>query len=79
MSILADRSLLNTQIYNCEVHSNWNFISIKFGKLNFRQVFVNINKVGDHVMLFVEVCGLSNLMYVKFSQPLQTHSFGVIP
>ena len=41
-------------------------------------MFVNINKLVDHVILFVEVCGLSNLMYVKFSQPLQTHSFGAV-
>jgi len=81
MSILADCSILNTQIYVLWTlwDSNWNFICVKFGKLNFRQVFVNINKVGDHVMLFVEVCGLSNLMYVKFSQPLQTRLFGVNP
>ena len=38
-----------------------------------------MNKLVDYMILFVEVCGLSNLMYVKFSQPLQTHSFGVNP
>ena len=72
------RSILNTQVYNCE-YSKWNFISIKLRKLNFRQLFVNINNARGHVMLFVEGCGLSHFMYVKFSQRLQTHSFGVNP
>ena len=62
MSSLGDLSILNTQIH-CE-HSetpNSNFITIKFGKLNFRQTSTNYFSTStnfvDHVILFVEGAG----------------------